>query len=137
MCFYAPDNSVFVGVILEELTDSFLVGASAMLRMGQDRKVIAEEISTQPVIRVLKSSLKYMVAPTEMTVYHYFAFLEKFGYNKLPDYFTDARKEYISSIRSDSKYNVPLNLEPNETKPEVPGDSEHSFTPHTQSESIH
>lgn len=139
MCFYAPDGSVFVGIILQETMDSFLVGAAATLRINIERQVISEEVSSQPVLRIMKNSIRYMVLPTEMTIYHYFAFLEEFGYNKLPEYFTEERRDYVTSVRAGSKYGMlrSTDLVPNETKPEVPGDSEHSFTPYSQSESIH
>ena len=137
MCFYSPDNSVFVGLLIEETVDSFLVGAAAKLRMTKDRVVTAEEISVQPMIRVMKSSISYLVVPTDLTIYHYFAFLEEYGYNKLPDYFTKERKAFIESVRSDTNYKSPMDLSPHETAPEPPGESIHSFVPHKQSESIH
>lgn len=137
MCFYSPDGSVFQGLVLHESADSFLVGTPARLRMNADRKVTAEEITVQPMIRVFKANIHYMAVPTELTLFHYFAFLEEFAYNKLPYYFTEGRKEYISFVRSDIRFKVPMDLTPHETKPEAPGDNIHSFTPHSQSESIH
>jgi hypothetical protein len=138
MCFYSPDGSVFVGIIIEELADSFLVGVAATLRMNSDRQVTSEEVSTQPMIRLMKAHIKYLVVPTPMTVYHYFAFLEENGYNKLPEYFTAERKALIANVRADSKYHTPFNLTANETTAtDSPGDSEYSFIPHKQSESIH
>lgn len=137
-CFYSPDDSVFVGILLQETEDSFLVGASAKLVIDNNRNITAKMLSAKPVMRFLKTSLKYLVEPTDLTLYHYFAFLQQFGYNQLPDYFTDAYKEVIESVRASSAYNRLMDLsEPAETKPEIPGDSEFSFIPHTQSESIH
>ncbi len=137
MCFYAPDGKVFVGIIVEETPDSFLVGASATLRMNKNKQVLAEGLSTQPVIRLMKSAVHYTVVPTNLTVYHYFAFLEEFGYNTLPEYFTDKRKKFISAVRADEAYNTSMDLSPRETVTEAPGDHIHSFIPIAQSERIH
>jgi hypothetical protein len=143
MCIYFPDGSVVVGIRLRETDDSFLVGCTARLTMDKDKKVGAESVSAQPVLRFFKSAIRYTVLPTEMTVYYYFTFLQSYGYTNMPDYFTDERKDYLETVVADSKYNVQKAPEPplvhnaSVETPEVPGESPFSFTPHTQSESIH
>lgn len=140
MCIYFPDGSVVVGIKLRETDDSFLVGCTARLTMNAEKKVGAESVSTQPVLRFFKSAIRYTVLPTEMTMYYYFTFLQSYGYTNMPEYFTDERKDYIETAIADSKYNVSspaAHAEDVEELPEVPGESPFSFTPHTQSESIH
>lgn len=141
-CFYAPDGSIIMGILLSETEDSFLVGASAKMMMTVDRRVSSEPITAQPVLRLLKSSVRYVVMPQELTAYHYYSFLETFGYKNLPEYFTEERRQYISSIRNDPKYKPTItakDLEDDTAGDEqgIPGAGKHAFYGPTVSERIH
>jgi hypothetical protein len=142
-CFYSPDGSVFLGILLGETDDSFLVGAAAKMMMNKDRQITSEPISAEPVIRVIKNSLKYIVTAQELTQYHYYAFLEGFGYKYLPDYFTEARKEHISLVRSNPRFVSTISEEDLEDdtvgneRPEIPGASQFAFISPLVSERIH
>ncbi len=88
----------------------------------------------------MKPAIKYVVKLSEVTTYHYYGFLEEFGYNFLPDYFTEERKEIVKLVRENEEYRNTTRVNLQEvvgTTIRIPGMELHSFDPFTKSESIH
>lgn len=143
-CFYSPDGSVFIGIPLVETSDSFLVAASARLSITKDRSISADPITSEPVMRLFKNSLKYMVDLSELSTYHYYVFLKRVGYGEIPDYFTKERKDYIDRFLEDnSRGELPSLTNSNadevdsDASDKLEGETDYSFTPFQKSESVH
>jgi hypothetical protein len=102
--FYGHDGSVFFGVILQELKDSFLVGSPAKLMMTKDRQVVIDAVSAEPVIRVFKAATRYVVTPIEFTQFHYYTHLENFGYKFMSEYFSEEMRKHVTEVLSNPKF---------------------------------
>lgn len=95
-CFYLQDGKVFFGVLFSENADSFLVGAVARLGLMEDKSIQAHSITSQAVIRLMKSSVIFVTSPDGYK-YHYYKYLLEDGVGLLPDYMTDERISYLES----------------------------------------
>lgn len=143
-CFYSPDGSVFVGIPLSETEDSFLVAAAARLSISKDKTISVDSITSEPVMRLFKSSIRYTVNLAKVSTYHYYTFLQKVSYGMIPDYFYEERRKYIDKFVEDNcKSYLPIlnsTTDPEDirTEPEkVEGQSELAFHAFNPSESIH
>lgn len=143
-CFYSPDGSVFIGIPVAETEDSFLVVAAAKLTIQKDRTIASNSLTSEPVMRLFKTSLKYTVNLTELSTYHYYLFLQSVGYKLTPEYFSPERQNYIDTyLENNSRIKLPPLISVTEDEyveeeqERLEGESEHSFIPLQVSESIH
>lgn len=143
-CFYSPDGSVFVGIPITETEDSFLVAAAARLTITKDKTISVDTMSSEPIMRLFKSSIRYTVNLAKVSTYHYYTFLQKVSYGMIPEYFNEERRKYIDKFVEDNcKSYLPIlnsTIEPEDisTEPEkIEGQSELAFHAFNPSESIH
>jgi hypothetical protein len=143
-CFYSTDGKVFLGTVLVELNDSFLVGAPARLVMGTDKVVSAEGVGGGSIIRVFKNSISYLTFAQDKSLYHYYDYLKVEGREQLPDLITDKVVDSLDNFIEEYKllHNSNLEVIVNTTaqdikKQDVPGVSKFGFRPLTTSEKIH
>lgn len=142
-CFYSTDGSVFVGIPLYENGDSFLVATPARLAITKDKTIVVESLTSEPVMRLFKTSIRYTVNLAKVSTYHYYTFLQKKGYPMIPDYFNPERCKYIDQFVEENAHNylqIPNTDSDDEehVEPEkIEGQSELAFHPFGISESIH
>ena len=143
-CFYSPDGSVFVGITLYETEDSFLVGVPARLSITKDKSIVVDSMTSEPVMRLFKNSIRYTVNLAKVSTYHYYTFLQKKGYLMIPEYFNDERCNFIDQFVEDNAHSfLPVigsddDEDEGHVEPEkIEGQSELAFHPFEISESIH
>lgn len=142
-CFYTIDGKVFLGILFGETKDSFLVGAPARLIMNVQKQVRAEPLSTESVIRWMKSSTLYMSNAQLHSRYYYYTFLRDGGTIDLPEYLNDKRLSEIDKFIEINKDEVErrpvgsVDSSAGKAEKEIPGSSDKSFRPLVVSEKIH
>lgn len=96
MTFSMPDKTVVFGIRLAEATDSFLVALPAKL-YADNNTVIGKELTTAPVIRLMKSSTMFLACGSEENNFFYLRYLNSRA-KSFPEYFTEERLEYLKYV---------------------------------------
>lgn len=139
-CIYSIDGRVSLGILLAETRDSFLVGAATRLIMSPEGDITSNPVSTEPVIRLMKSGISYITTASDASRYHYFMFLRNQGAHYLPDYFTEEVlllvTEYIKKYEFENNLDLPKGKSAF-VKLNIKGTSKFAFKSHILSEKIH
>lgn len=98
-CFYLSGNRCFFGILLSEISDSYIVGGLCKLTSsGEDGVYSAEKLPISPVSRLHKTSCEITTIPLKHFLLSYLRFLYRDGEDILPEYFTEQRKQAIKDF---------------------------------------
>jgi hypothetical protein len=150
-CMYLQAGHVAFGIILQETIDSFLVGAGSRLIMDEDKTISVLVLGPMGVIRIFKSGMNMMSAPTDMYKYHYYKFLSsEFGGVKiLPsliqgvvleeilEYTRKYEAENLEEDRATAPKIVKKTLSEDYAAQGIAGVSDMAFNAYTQSKKAH
>lgn len=96
-CFHMLDKSIFLAILIRETSDSFLLSSLVKLIIDKSGKIYPETLSTDPITRVIKNNIFRISEVLPNSRFCYLKYLQKYGKNSLPDYFTSEMLENIDA----------------------------------------
>jgi hypothetical protein len=95
-CFMMTSGRAIFGFCLAELSDSFLVGLASTLQ-SEDGTIDGKMITSNPVLRIFKSSVNFVAIPEFEHKYYFYRYaLDHTEF--MEEYFTDERIEYMLGV---------------------------------------
>jgi hypothetical protein len=94
--FHMLTGSVVFGMLVAELTDSFLIAASCIL-ISENGKVDGKPFARAKILRMMKTSVAFISAPEPEHKNYYYKWLKK-QYTSLPSFFSQGRRDIIDNF---------------------------------------
>lgn len=95
-CFSMDSGKIIFAILLAELPDSFLVGLASSLGVVNG-EVEGRLISNNPVMRLMKSSIGFVVKLEPDHKFHYYKHISTHA-EKMPEFFSRSRVEVIKTF---------------------------------------
>ena len=134
-CFYVNNGSAFIGILLLETIDSFLVSLPARLLIDEDGRTKAEPMSSETISRVFKTGLIRITEVLPRSRNSYYKYLLEYGKTYLPDYLTERMLDLMEDFMIEYEEDLIKSVAGIKN---VPGASEHAFkVEHNKNTSIH
>jgi hypothetical protein len=95
-CFMMPNSKVFLGFLLQEIEDSFVVALPSVLAEDQLGLQFTVDIPFSPIVRLSKSGA--MVGIPNLETMHTFLVGSQSKLGSIPGFFNEARKEQIRTL---------------------------------------
>ena len=97
-CHYLTTGQVVVGITMQTLGDSLLLGALAKLTTEKPGQVEASQVGPTDIVRLYNHNIMMSCPLNEETAKYYLRYLSAVYHKILPEYFNDYRKDAIQNF---------------------------------------
>jgi hypothetical protein len=97
-CLSLVGGRIVFGILLSELSDSIMMGLTSTL-VSDGSEVSGKLISTEPVMRLFKANIGFLVEPEKDHLFYYYKHISS-HLDKMPEFFTSLRLNTIRDLLS-------------------------------------